>query len=376
MGDLPEPQRSRAGEIAFRRLSLTGFRNFERLVFEPCPRLNVIAGNNGQGKTSLLEALYYVATTRSFRSERMAALVRHGASEAWVKAQISEGSHAREQRAGIVRGARRITIDGKKPERLVAYAQRTPVVAFHPGDLELVSGPESLRRLLLDRVLLFIDAASYERKARYERAMKERKRALDERGERAPDLDAFETLAAQEGARLQTARGNAARELAVQLGPLFADLSHRTLGLDVRYVPGGTEDVGAFQRELQQRRHIDRIRLSATFGPGRDQLELAIDGRAARTHASQGQQRILTLALKLAELECIARARNLAPVLLLDDVSSELDPTRTGAVYSVLSNSQSQIFVTTTRPELFPTPSAHASERRDFVIVSGEIHGA
>lgn len=364
---------SLAAPIAFQRLVLSGFRNFARGLLEPGPRLNVIAGDNGQGKTSLLEALYFVATTRSFRSERLQTLVRHGERDGFVRAEVSEGGQRREQCASLVNGVRRVTLDGKRPERLIDYALRTPVVAFHPGDLELVSGASSLRRRLLDRVALFVDPAGFERKPRYERVMKERQRALEERGERAPDLEAYEAIAASEGARYQTARQRAAEALALVVAPAFARLAPGALELSARYLPGGSTDVAEFQRELCQRRVRDRARRSPSFGPTKDELELSLDDRAARTQASQGQQRILTLALKLAELECIARARGVPPVLLLDDVSSELDPTRTGAVYEVLTHSDSQVFVTTTRPELFPTPPESADLRSDFVVEAGVV---
>ncbi len=373
MSDSPENPATPPALIVFQRVVLSEFRNFSRAVFEPTARLNVISGDNGQGKTSLLEALYFVATTKSFRTERMPTLIRHGASEAWVRAELLEASHAREQVATLSPGARRGLLDGKRPKRLVDYAQRTPIVAFHPGDLELVAGASSVRRRLLDRVALFVDAGGYDRKSRYERALKERQRALEERGERAPDLDAYELLAAEEGARYQLARVRAAEALIELIGPQFARLAPAGLRLEVRYVQGGSTLVQDFQRELLARRSKDRLRRAPSYGPGKDDLELTLGQSLARSHASQGQQRILTLALKLAELGCISRARGFPAVLLLDDVSSELDPSRTGAVYEVLRTSASQVFVTTTRPELFPTPDAQGSERQDFTIESGTL---
>ncbi|HET9934638.1 MAG TPA: DNA replication and repair protein RecF, partial [Polyangiaceae bacterium] len=339
---------------------------------EPGPRLNVISGDNGQGKTSLLEALYFVATTRSFRTERLPTLLRHGSEQGVVRAELAEAGRSREQVMVLSPTVRRATIDGKRPARLVEYAQRTPVVAFHPGDLELVAGAASFRRRLLDRVALFIDAAGYEHKSRYERALKERQRALEERGERAAEHEAFEQVAAQEGARYQLARERAAKTLVELVPARFERLAPSALSLDASYVPGGSTDVSVFRRELEQRRTKDRFRRSSSFGPGRDEFELRLDGSPARSHASQGQQRILTLALKLAELDAISEARGAPAVLLLDDVSSELDPARTGAVYEVLRTSAGQVFVTTTRPELFPTPD-RASERIDFGVERGTL---
>jgi DNA replication and repair protein RecF len=145
--------------------------------------------------------------------------------------------------------------------------------------------------------------------------------------------------------------------------------------LGVAYRPGGSLDEAEFSSRLAEARAADLRRGSATFGPQKDELELSISGRSARYHASQGQQRILTLALKLAELDCIRFARAVEPILLLDDVSSELDPTRTGAVYESLRESASQVFVTTTRPELFTTQGLGVAERADFEIRGGVLGG-
>jgi DNA replication and repair protein RecF len=362
-----------ARRVAFRRVAVSGFRNLVDGWFEPGPELNVIAGDNGQGKTSLLEALYFVATTRSFRTEKLPALVRHEQSELGVQATVEEATRQREQRARLVRGMRRVTIDGKRPPRLLEYAQRTPVVVFHPGDLELVAGASGERRRLLDRVALFVDPHGYAARAAYERAVRERQRALEERGERATELDAFEPLVAEHGARFQLARERAAAALDKHVGPAFSRLAPADLGLSLGYRPGGTTSAAAFLVELQARRRKDSIRRAPSFGPQRDELELSLDTRAARFHASQGQQRIVTLALKLAELECILEARGAEPVLLLDDVSSELDPSRTGAVYEVLRSAVSQVFVTTTRPELFPTLSDRSEERADWTVRDGQL---
>jgi DNA replication and repair protein RecF len=290
-----------------------------------------------------------------------------------VHASVEEAGRPREQRAELVRGVRRVQIDGKRPPRLIDYAQRTPVVVFHPGDLELVAGASSERRRLLDRVALFVDPHGYAARAPYERAVKERQRALEERGEHALELDAFEPLVAEHGARFQQARERAAAALERHVAPAFERLAPAALGLSLSHRPGGTSEPGSFHDELKARRRKDIVRRAPSFGPQRDELELQLDGRAARFHASQGQQRIVTLALKLAELECILEARGAEPVLLLDDVSSELDPSRTGAVYEVLRAAVSQVFVTTTRPELFPTLPDRTQERADWTVREGRL---
>src|SRR4051812_24775046 len=117
-----------------RRAEVRNFRNIERLDLEPCPRVNVICGENGQGKTSLIEALYFLATARSFRTEKLGALLTHGKTQGNVTGVICDDAYDREQCVTIQKKTRTATIDGKKPTRLSDYAVRTPVVVFHPGD--------------------------------------------------------------------------------------------------------------------------------------------------------------------------------------------------------------------------------------------------
>ncbi len=359
--------------IRFERVNIRGFRNIQSLDFEPAPRLNVISGDNGHGKTSVLEAIYAVSTSRSFRAERLAEAIQTGAEAAVVRVQVRDGDLGREQRIALEPSRRSVTMDGKRPAKLAIYATRTPVVVFHPGDLVLVSGPASDRRTLLDRLALFLDPTSGDHRLRYTRATRERQRALLERGTNASDLPAFETLMVQHGTRLQQARRESAEALGAELEPAFRKMAPSTLEFTTSFVPGGSESPEEFARELASRRGQDARRKTASFGPQRDELELLIDGRSARRHASQGQQRLLTLAMKAAELACVRAARRAHPVLLLDDFSSELDPTRTGAVYDFLEGSESQIFVTTTRSDLFPTPAVHSADRVDWTVCDGRL---
>lgn len=359
--------------LVFTSVRVRSFRNLATLDFAPASRLNVIAGDNGQGKTSLLEALYVVATTKSFRAERVKDVIRDGDPQATVVAQLTEPGLGYEQRVALARTTKSYLLDGKKPDRLAAFAIRTPVVVFHPGDLDLVSGAASLRRTLLDRVALHAHPASGEDRAFYTRALRERQLVLDARGPQAAELDVYERLMADHGSRFTVARRAAAEALVAALQPAFTRMAATDVVLDVQYRPAGSEDPATFREALARLRGVDARRRRATFGPQRDELELTVNGRSARHHASQGQQRILALALKVAELTCVREARGAHPVLLLDDVSSELDPARTGAVYEFLRTTQSQVFVTTTRPELFATPALEAAERADWRLQAGAL---
>jgi len=362
-----------AASLAVEKLRLVSFRNIESASLEPSPRFNLIWGDNGQGKTSILEALYAVATTRSFRTDRLAQIIRTGDAEARVGAAVREASFTRQLALKLGPRGRAVELDGKRPKTLSSYAVRTPLVVFHPRDLELVTGGATERRRLLDRLILYADPQGAEAARRYAEALKDRQRLLDTRGVAAPELGDFEHVAAEHGARFARARHEAAARLVPQLLSAFRSVIAPGLTLAAEYVPGGSQEASVFEQELRARRPEDCRRGRASFGPQRDELSLAIDGRPARSDASQGQQRLLSLSLKLAELRCIESARRAHPVLLLDDVSSELDAARTDSVLALLGASQGQIFVTTTRPELFSTSAFAGAAPANFRVENGRV---
>ncbi len=375
---LPHPE---VRELHLTQLSIRDFRNIERIDIEPASRVNVIEGNNGHGKTSLLEAIYFAATSKSFRTHRSAELVRHGAHIVHVRARFREGSESepnpltREQSAAIDGNRTLLKIDGNRPPSLAGYATRSPVVVFHPEEMELSTGPAGLRRRLLDRVALYMDPAGADRRARYEQALKSRQELLTRRSSdpTGADLEAFEELCAKHGAELTQTRKRAADALESELLLAFSRIAAPGLQLSVRYEPGGSEHIDEAKSELQQRRARDSARPSASFGPHKDDWKLFFGEHPARLFGSQGQHRALTLAIKVAEASTIANIRGLLPILLLDDVSSELDPARTRALFEFLAQTQSQVFLTTTRPELIITPGIQAPERMDIRIEEGKI---
>ena len=368
--------------LLLQHLRIRDLRNLGKVDLDPAPRVNVISGNNGHGKTSLLEAIYFAATSRSFRTHRQAELVRHGASVASVVARFAEVDGPlpplpREQSAAV-EGHRGCTvrIDGSRPGSLAEYATRSPVIAFHPEELALSSGPAAGRRTLLDRLALFMGPASADHRARYARALKARQQLLRKNEGGALDsgeIEAFEELCAVHGAALTRAREAAAQVLEPELQAAFRRIAAPELALSVRFAPGGATDPDEARAELRRQRRRDAHRPSPGFGPHRDDLELRFDGHPVRIVGSQGQHRALTLALKAAETSAIAAARGVEPILLLDDVSSELDPDRTSALFTFLSLAHGQIFLTTTRRELIVTPDLDASARRDFRVESGAL---
>jgi DNA replication and repair protein RecF len=354
------------------QLQVRSFRNLAAVDLAPGERFNVVSGDNGQGKTNLLEALYVAATSKSFRTSKLGELVGFGSELASVRATLADDGDARVQSVGVKPGARLVRIDDKRPPSLAAYAVRTPIVVFHPGEMTLSMGASGERRRLLDRTSLYMSPQSMADLEAYTRAMKERQRALETRGPSASDLEEWETLVVRHGLAVMGHRSRAGALVAEKAIEAFSRIAAPELVLTAGYAPSAPSEEGAFLEALASRRVSDMRRGSAGVGPHRDDLSLAIDGHPVRGVASQGQHRAVTLALKSAEIEVVGQARGVRPILLLDDVSSELDRVRTAALFSFLREQRGQVFLTTTRPELIDT-GGDGSARRDFVVQNGVV---
>ncbi len=360
--------------LAIESLAVRGMRNLASVDIEPGERFNVISGDNGQGKTNLLEAIYVLCTSKSFRASRPGDLVAHGGDVASVRGRLREEDSAREQSVGLRSGARSVRVDGKRPPTLAAYAVLSPVVLFHPGAVSLSSGSGSERRRMLDRVALYVSPASLSDAQGYVRALRERQRALDTRGVAARDLPEWEELVVRHGTALSAAREDAASKISAAAEKIYERIGAVGARLRAAYARSAPREEEAYRAELARRRAQDARRGAASIGPHRDDLLLELNAHPMRGIASQGQHRAAVLALELAEIETISDARGVRPILLLDDVSSELDRERTAALFSFLRQQKGQVFLTTTRPELIDTGSrSEASSRRDFAVVGGQF---
>ena len=361
--------------LAVDAMAVRSMRNLSHVDVVFSRRFNVVGGDNGQGKTNLLEALYVVASSKSFRSAKPGDLLQHGVDIASVRAGIVEGDDAlRSQSVGVRRGGRLALIDEKRPSTLAAYAVRTPVVVFHPGAAALSTGGGSERRRLLDRIALYLAPGSLSECESYSRALRERQKALEARGVNARDLDDWEELLVRHGSELSSARALGAGPLADAAVRAFARIGTPRSELRAEYARSAPPEREEYRRELQRRRAPDLRRGSAAVGPHRDDLSITLDGHDVRGVASQGQHRAVVLALKLAEVGVVGEARGVHPILLLDDVSSELDRARTGALFAFLREQQGQVFLTTTRPELIDTGALlDLGARRDFIVEGGVV---
>jgi DNA replication and repair protein RecF len=358
-------------QLLITKLRQRGVRNLLPAELDFSPQLNILWGDNGQGKTSLLEALVLATTSRSFRTALPRDLLQHGADLATAEVTVEEAGLLRHQRVELGRAHKIASVDGKRIARTADFAVMTPVVVFHPGDLNLVGGPAVLRRTLLSRVSLYLEPWSFESQKAYHHALRERQRLLLDRGVVAVGLEAFEEVAAEHGAAVTAANARAAQRIIEALASILTELAPRQLRVEAAHIASGSTDPAEFSRQLKDHRQRDLLRGRALYGPQRDDLRLSLDAADARRHASQGQQRLLALALKLAELSSIRSVRHVHPILLLDDVSSELDPERTTALLDWLRACPSQVFMTTTRWE---NPERHLNPNimpRRFLVRGG-----
>jgi DNA replication and repair protein RecF len=333
--------------VSLRRLELVDFRIFGAAVFTPSPEgTTVITGANGTGKTSVLEALVYLGTQRSFRGAPREALVRGGAARAIVRAELEHGASPTLVEAEIFGvGRSRTQVNRKTASGRRELSAAAPTSIFSPEDLALVGGGPRIRRELLDDALGLVDAEGARAADEVERVLRQRAALLRQAGGRvsadvASTLDVWDQRLNDAGKILVTARENLVRALDEFVGPAYGRLAGAgdRVVIDQRYVRSWE---GELLDALQAHRSEDLRRGVNTVGPHRDDLVLMLEGREARTHASQGEQRCLALALRMGVHQLVMTKTPHTPILLLDDVFSELDPSRSRALIAELPPGQS-----------------------------------
>jgi DNA replication and repair protein RecF len=357
-------------------LWLTDFRSYHSAEFSPAPSgITVITGGNGEGKTNLVEAVAYLATLKSFRGSPDEALVRNGESCAIVRAEGKRDARRVLIEAEIQAAGRdRVQVNGQPLRRsrdLLGYVQ---VTVFSPDDLALVKAGPQLRREFLDDLLVALHPRHDETIGEVERVLKQRNALLKTAGvERVPGeiastLDVWDSKLAESGERLAAARQALSDSLEPLAGTSYSRLAetvaHRgrsTVAIDYR-----RSWEGSLLDALHASRAEDLRRGVTTVGPHRDEVILRIGDLPARTHASQGEQRSLTLALRLAGHAVVSERIGSPPVLLLDDVFSELDASRAEALLRCLPDGQA---IVTTAGEL--PASAQVAAR--FRVEEGKV---
>ena len=332
------------------RLELSDFRNYARLELDLTEGVTAIIGANGQGKTSLTEALSYLATLKSFRGVPTEAMIRTGADAAIVRATIvhpdgrellveAELSRVGRNKAQVNR--QRLT----KSRDLLGVVRTT---VFSPEDLGLVKESPEVRRTYLDDALVAVSPKLDQLCGEVDRVLRQRNALLKQASGRVtPDIETTLDVWDERFVECGTALGNERAQMVATIQPLvqraYEDLAELNTPLELSYDPQWRRDgLGA---SLAAHRNDDIRRGTSTVGPHRDDLDMSLNGLPARTHASQGEQRTLALALRLAVHRLVTEVTAGPPVLILDDVLSELDPQRAAALLGHFP--EGQVLITT-----------------------------
>ncbi len=336
------------------RLVARGFRNLADLECEPPATGLAILGANAQGKTNLLEAVYYPVLFRSLRGAGDQEVVRFGEAGFRVEAAIAEGPVGSVATTYLATGRRkRIVVDGEERGRLADAVGGWVAVAFLPTDVGLASGPAAERRQYLDRLLALADPRYLSALSRYRAALAQRNSAL--RSNRPGLADAFDLPLAQAGAEVTRTRERWAAGAGEQFQAELDCVGERgEARLGYRADPA-LADPAAWPPALAAARAADRARGMTTVGPHRDDLTLEIGGLPVRAYGSTGQQRSAAVALKLIEITTLRIARESEPALLLDDVFAELDRDRQSRLARrLLGAAGRQVFLTAPRRDELP----------------------
>ena len=323
--------------MILQNIELSDFRNYTHAKIDFDTGVTAIIGANGQGKTNLTEALGYLSTMKSFRGVPTEAMIRDTTHTAFVRAKVRHDDK-REiliEAKLTTQGRNQVLINGVKLPKTRDLLGMVRTTVFSPDDLDLVKGGPHLRRDFMDDSLVAFAIKYDSLRLEVDRVVRQRNAVLKQSGGRVNNavtsmLDLWDEKLIGLGTQLGEARANLISQLTPFILHAYQELAQRDCKVIVNYEPVWLSD--GLEQALQKSRSEDLRRLVTTIGPHRDDVDLEINGLAARTHASQGEQRTLALALRLALHRFISQSVGEIPILVLDDVLSELDPDRARAL--------------------------------------------
>ncbi|BBD57300.1 DNA replication and repair protein RecF [Nostoc sp. HK-01] len=364
-------------------LHLRQFRNYQEQKVEFNAAKAILVGNNAQGKSNLLEAVELLATLRSHRMARDRDLIQDGAEFAQINASLERDTGISDLNLTLRRNGRRsVAINGEIVRRQMDFLGVLNAVQFSSLDLELVRGSPEVRRNWLDTLLIQLEPVYAHILHQYNQVLRQRNAFLKKNQESAistqkPELALWDAQLATTGTRVIRRRDRAIQRLAPIAAAWHASISGSTEILEIKYLPNiplvlnQPEEVQqAFLTKIQQRAVAELYRGTTLVGPHRDEVELTINQTPARQYGSQGQQRTLVLALKLAELQLIEEVVKEPPLLLLDDVLAELDPYRQNQLLDAIQD-RFQTLITTTHLSSFDAQWLNSSQI--LFVKAGEI---
>lgn len=322
-------------------LQLKNFRCFGSLRIEFAPGFNFLVGPNGQGKTSVLEAACVLLRLQSQRSATLAHLVQHGEKSFGITGRHDD--HLLEFRYSALR--RKLSFDHTEQRSAAEYLRIARIVSFANTDIELVRGGSEPRRRFLDFLGSQIDARYRPVLRAYERALRSRNAILKSSAPRLRELAAYDQPLLEHGAKLSALRAALVDRLCAPAAAAHHEISGMKEALSVRFLPGNGDD---FAADLAGSRQEEGRLRQTVVGPHRDDLEILVEERPAQQYASEGQQRTVALALKIAQARVFAVEENTPPLFLLDDIFGELDAARRNLLLGSLPADAQKLVTATT----------------------------
>lgn len=365
------------------KLQLHDYRNYETAAAEFSPQVNVLIGSNAQGKTNLLESIYVLALTRSHRTNNDKDLIRFGTDFARIDGRVVRDSGTADLRLVISSAGKRARVNRIEAPRLSQYLGKLNVILFAPEDLNLVKGSPALRRRFIDMEFGQMSASYLANLAMFKTVLKQRNAYLKQlRMHQAHDtvyLDVLTDQLSDAGGKIVAARAKLIQDMGHYAGIIHGQISRGLEHLTLRYnsqvhaeQQGDAATATAALSDLYKKhrsREIDQG--TSLVGPHRDDVQFIVNDLDVATYGSQGQQRTAALAVKLAEIDLMKQETGEYPVLLLDDVLSELDDNRQTHLLKAIEN-KVQTFLTTTSlsgiaREIIQAPAV-------FTVEAGKLH--
>ena len=357
-------------------LELSLFRNIEKATLVPHEQLTIIAGENGQGKTNLLESIFLLTGSKSFRACKDVDLVRRGETQSLLSAEVDAGGRTQKiditvYGVGAAKRGRFAKVNGVDYGRATTIAGTFTAVVFAPGHLSLVKGGPEGRRRFLDAALCQLYPGYLSVLRRFSKALTQKNALLKKYRETSNAemlLDVFDEELAQTGLEMNKKRSAYLQAAGPMAEEYYAQLSKGRERLEIQFLPCCGD--GEIQKLLLKSRERDLRAGFSTVGPHREDFETRIDGQSARVFGSQGQQRSAVLSLKLAEAAQAKQVSGEHPAMLLDDVLSELDETRQSFLLSGMQGKQN--FLTTCDPSLLKNSEGKVVKMEKGQILSEE----
>mgnify|MGYP000865779317 CR=1 FL=1 len=355
-------------------LYLNNFRNYRSLELKVDHPVNLFIGRNGQGKTNILEAIFFVSMLRSFRTLQIRELKMIGQKDFSVGAEVTNPNGWNELlKIGCSDNKRKLTIDGKTVPKASEFIKRLRTVVFSPDDIAIVNGNSAIRRRFFDFLISMMEPDYLISMQSYSIALKSRNILLKRHSQDYALLLAYETILAREGALITAFRDEYSRILMDSMKNLLANFYDKSGGFRIKYHPlmsSFSED--SFLERFEQERERDIRRGFSTFGPQTDEFDFFLNHKLMRHFGSNGQCRLVALCLKMASVEILSMKENTADiVVLVDDVTGDLDPVVKKIFFQKI-NKAGQIFFTFTESpndEFFKDSSV-------FQVNDGTVEGA